>query len=272
MPAVHDAERISRATKGSNVMSASRDHGITTDATARRARTPAVLMILALLCALGAVALSPTVRAEMQNPALKDGISAFQAGAFNIALETLEPLAKADNPEAAYWLGRMYEDGLGVKKDVDKAVTYYRKAAAKGLQNAKLRLGEIYFRGTEELQNFEKAHKWLERAAFGGNSVAQRELGTLYANGWGAQKDPVWAYVWYEFAAKQGDYEAQKLRDNLLKTMPDDEITEAQKLTQKIAPEVFGLVEDQSHKTQPPSKQSKADMTTSAPKSAESEK
>ncbi len=238
----------------------------------RTATATHILMILALLFALGMGTFTPGARASMQAPSVKDGISAFHAGAFNIAREELEPLAKSDNPQAAYWLGRMYEDGLGIKKDVDKAITFYRKAAEQGLQTAKLRLGEIYFHGTEKLQNFEEAHKWLELAAFDNDPLAQRDLGTLYANGWGTRKDPIWAYVWYEFAARQGDYEAQKLRDGLLKSMADHEVSEAQKLTQKIAPEVFGVVEDQPEKTQQTQtqpKQDKSDTTASAAKNAD---
>jgi hypothetical protein len=211
---------------------------------------PGILLILALL-AFGVIGPSLGAHAAAKNPAVQEGVSAFNAGAFQIALQKLKPLAKAGNPEADYWMGRMYEDGLGVKKDVNKAIEYYTTSADKGWQNAKLRLGEIYFHGTEVLQNFAKARKWLERAAFDGKSLAQRDLGTLYANGWGTQKDPVWAYVWYEFAARQGDYEAQKKRDSLLRTMTDDQVTEGQKLTQKIAPEVFGLVKGKPGKTPP---------------------
>lgn len=231
-------------------------------ATSRRAPGPMILLVIALL-AFGAIGPSLAAHAAAQDPGVKQGISAFNAGAFDIAQQKLEPLAKAGNPEAAYWMGRMYEDGLGVKKDVNKAIDYYTQSAEKGWQNAKLRLGEIYFHGTEVLQDFAKAHKWLERAAFDGISLAQRDLGTLYANGWGTQKDPVWAYVWYEFAARQGDYEAQKKRDSLLRTMTADQVSEGQRLTQKIAPEVFGLVKGKPGET--PDHTGKSESTPTKP-------
>jgi TPR repeat protein len=232
-------------------------------ASSRRAPGPMILLVIALL-AFGAIGPSLAARAAAQDPDVRQGISAFNAGAFDTALQKLEPLAKAGNPEAAYWTGRMYEDGLGVKKDVDKAIDYYTQSAEKGWQNAKLRLGEIYFHGTEVLQDFAKAHKWLERAAFDGISLAQRDLGTLYANGWGTQKDPVWAYVWYEFAARQGDYEAQKMRDSLLRAMTADQVAEGQRLTQKIAPEVFGLVKGKPGETPAHAGKSETAPTTPA--------
>lgn len=250
-------------------MSNSQNRGTETMAAANRARNPGILMIVALLV-LGGIAFSPVVRADRtQDRAVKEGISAFESGAFAIALKKLQPLAKANNSEAAYWLGRMYEDGLGVKKDAGTAVSWYRKSAEDGLVEGKLKLGEIYLRGTEELQNFEKAHKWLEEAANDGSARAQRELGTLYANGWGANSDPVWAYVWYEFAAKQGDFEAQRLRDSLLKTMTADQVTEAQNLTQKIAPEVFGQVRDSAKTTPDHSDKNSGDAKASTPDGAQ---
>jgi TPR repeat protein len=167
-------------------------------------------------------------------------VAAFHAGAFDAALEKLKPLAEKNNAQAAYWLGQMYEDGLGVNKDADTAISWYRKSAEGGWTDASFRLGEIYLNGTEELQDFKKARKWLEQAARGGNARAQFDLGRLYANGWGGEKDPIQAYVWYEFAAKQGDYEAQRLRDALLKAMQENEIAEAQDLSEKMAPQVFG--------------------------------
>lgn len=209
-------------------------------AAANRAISPRSLTMAALLL-LGAVALSPIAHADAkQDFAVQQGVSAVKAGDFTFALAKLQPPAKAKNPRAAYWLGRMYEYGLGVKKNVNTAVNWYRTSADAGWAMAKLHLGEIYLEGTEELQNFAKAHKWLEKAADDGNARAQRDLGKLYANGWGVKKDPVWAYVWYELAAEHGDFEAQRLRDHLLKTMSADQITEAQRLTQTVAPEAFG--------------------------------
>jgi TPR repeat protein len=205
-------------------------------------------LMLLLLCLITA---ATTVHAAPRSPGVQEGIAAYKSGAFAIALQRFEPLTKAGNPEAAYWMGRMYQDGLGVKKDVDKAVTYFKQAAKKGWRDADLRLGEIYFHGTDVIQNFALARKWLERAAYSGDPLAQRDVGKLYAEGWGVQKDPVWAYVWYEIASRLGDHEASRLRDSLLETMQSSQVAEAQKLVQKIAPEVLGLAHDESNGSQP---------------------
>jgi TPR repeat protein len=201
----------------------------------------AVVAILVALATAVGISFAPktSVQADAETVAIQEGLTAFKAGAFSSALEKLKPAAAKGNAQAAYWLGRMYEDGLGVKKNADAAITWFRKAAEGGWPDAELRLGEIYFNGTEDLQDFEKARKWLEQAAHRGDARAQLDLGRLYANGWGGDKDSIQAYVWYEFAAKQGNYEAQRLRDALLKAMQENEIAEAQQLTEKMAPEVF---------------------------------
>ncbi|WP_353643295.1 hypothetical protein [Mesorhizobium sp. WSM2239] len=175
-----------------------------------------------------------------QDDSVAGGVAALTAGEYETALQILTPFAEGNNPEAAFWLGDMYESGLGVPKNLDTALKWYHKSAEADWTAAEVRLGEIYFNGTETLQDFAQAHKWLEQAAHAGNSEAQQDLGQLYAHGWGVEKDPIWAYVWYEIAAREGNYEAQHLRDELIKTMSDGDIAEAQKLTARISPDVVG--------------------------------
>ena len=213
----------------------------------------AIALFAALATAVGVSFTSkPAVQMNAETAAVQKGVAAFEAGAFSTALGNLEPLAEKGNAQAAYWLGQMYDEGLGVKKNANTAITWFRKAAEGGWPDAKLRLGEIYFNGTDELQDFKKARKWLKQAALEGYARAQLDLGQLYAKGWGGKQDRVQAYVWYEFAAKQGNYEAQRSRDGLLKVMSDTEITAAQDLTEKMAPQIFGPVRGQAKGTKTP--------------------
>ena len=202
------------------------------------------LFVGAMVLALGiavrtALTPNPPEPTDAEPVALQEGVAAFRTGAYGTALELLEPLAKKGDAQAGYWMGQMYEQGLGVKRDVDTAVTWYRKAAEGGWTAGKLQLGEMYFEGTETLQDFTKARNWLDQAAHDGDARAQLDLGRLYANAWGGDKDPIEALVWYELASRQGNYEAQRLRDALLHGMPEDQIAEAQDLAEKMAPEVI---------------------------------
>jgi TPR repeat protein len=219
-----------------------------------------LLVITVFFAALGSavgIAIAPNLPMRKGAPmsTVQEGVAAFEAGDFKEALAKIQPAAEKGNAQAAYWMGQMYENGLGVKMDAGTALTWYQKAAEGGWADAKFKLGEIYFTGTEDLQDFAKARKWLEQSAHDGNSRAQLDLGQLYANGWGGDKDQVQAYVWYEFAAKQGNLQAQHLRDELIKVMPEKDIAQAQNLAEKMAAQALaqGKDETKGQKAQHPS-------------------
>ncbi len=181
---------------------------------------------------------------------VKSGLSLMYQGDYADALQELQASAKSGDVDAEYWLGHMYEQGLGVKRDAAQAVTWWTTAAQGGSVPAKRALGVLYLQGEGIFQDFAKARTWLEAAANDGDAVAQRELGTLYAKGLGVNKDNIWAYVWYDFAARGYDRESEKLRGDLLKTMSAGDIEEAQKLAAKIAPTVFGAESGQVQEKQ----------------------
>ncbi len=51
--------------------------------------------------------------------------------------------AEKKHPKAAYTLGYMYQYGLGVKKDTDRAAEYYRRAVAYGYSDARVLLNDM---------------------------------------------------------------------------------------------------------------------------------
>ncbi|MEM7224709.1 MAG: tetratricopeptide repeat protein [Pseudomonadota bacterium] len=171
---------------------------------------------------------------------VEGALKALRAGDNKEALSQFTKLSKAKNPDAEYWLGHMYVEGIGVKQDVPKGVKLMTKAADQGLVIAMRDLGQIYMRGDGVLQDYAKAFKRLQAAAHQNDAISQRLLGELYANGWGVDADPVWAYVWYDYAAKNHDKDALALRANLVQTMSTSEITQGEKLAQTIKGQIFG--------------------------------
>jgi len=212
-------------------------------AEARPVRNPPkfrrLLVLVFVLCALTGTGIS--AKADM-----KSGLSLMYQGDYANALQELQASAKSGDVQAEYWVGHMYEQGLGTKPDAAQAVTWWTKAAEGGSVDAKRALGVLYLQGKGVFQDFVKARTWLEAAANEGDPMAQRELGTIYAEGLGIKKDKIWAYVWYDFAARGYDRVAVKLRDELLKTMSAGDMEEAQKLAAKIAPEVFGASKEKT--------------------------
>lgn len=75
---------------------------------------------------------------------LQVAIQNFQSGYDQAALSTLRPLADQGNAKAQYWLADIYENGLGVKKDVATSTSLLEKSAAQGFAPAEGRLGALY--------------------------------------------------------------------------------------------------------------------------------
>ena len=73
------------------------------------------------------------------------------------AAELYERAANQGNEYAQYELGKMYEEGTGVKKDEKKAAELYEKAANQGNSKAQFQLGQMYEEGRGVEKNEKKA-------------------------------------------------------------------------------------------------------------------
>lgn len=91
-----------------------------------------------------------------------------------IFISCLKREAENGNKDAQVILARCYVRGLGVKKNINDAVIWFRRAAEQGKIEAMLALG-LWCRdgGDGFMQDKEEAHKWLKKAAEGGNKSAQ---------------------------------------------------------------------------------------------------
>ena len=87
------------------------------------------------------------------------------------------------------WLGRCYEDGWGVEKDLERAAALYKEAAEAGDVDAKNNLGCCYKNGWGVQEDHERAVALFKEAAEAGNVVAKYNLGLCYMNGWGVTKN-----------------------------------------------------------------------------------
>jgi len=143
-------------------------------------------------------------------------------------------IAEAGDPEAEYWLGRIYQDGRLLPADKAKSDYWYRKAASQSYARAEfvlcsqqsepdsmdsercfLRAAEsgvpemqfwlgvafdqhLWFGVTDEVE----ALYWFRKSADGGDSDAQAELGRQYETGDGVEQDFAQAAYWYRRAAE----------------------------------------------------------------------
>ncbi len=148
----------------------------------------------------------------LSSPAYADlgsGVAAYQSGDYAAALTELAPLAEKGDGEAQYYLGSMYEGGLGVPPDAEKALALFRKAADQGIVQAAYHLGLLYEIGETVERDYARAAEWYRRAAERGYAPAQNSLGSLYMRGLGVEADPVEAYFWISLALEQ-DYPAAR--------------------------------------------------------------
>lgn len=122
---------------------------------------------------------------------------------------------------AAYRLGRLYERGEGVSKDMDKALDLYVEArhivspgiASSASYEAALRLGQCYANGIHVPKDEEKALKYFYLAKEGGLHEAFYHIGEFYEAGRFVRQDKPTAIKWYVLAEKAGHPQAaEKIR------------------------------------------------------------
>jgi TPR repeat protein len=164
---------------------------------------------------------------------LKEGIDAYYDGRYGIALKELRPLAEDKLPEAEFYLGVMYAKGRGVPQDFQKAVHWYRLAAAHGFPKAMSNLGGMYSKGHGVPKDYAQAIRWYEEAAEQQLPEAQYNLGVMYKEGFGVARDLVQAHMWFNLSASQGHREAYRARILVSRMMTPEQISAAQKLARE---------------------------------------
>ena len=108
-----------------------------------------------------------------------------------------------------YYLGRMYEKGLGVKNDYVKARKYYDSASRAGNVKAKVKLADLYRKGLGCKKNPEGAMNLYIEARDLGSIDAKMGIADLYLNGEGVAKDEAQAFGLYTELAKKGNDKAK---------------------------------------------------------------
>ena len=120
------------------------------------------------------------------------------------AVPLFQKAAEQGHAPAQNNLGYCYQYGEGVTQNKEEAVKWYRLAVEQGNAPAQSNLGYCYQYGEGVTQNKEEAVKWYRLAAEQGNAPAQYNLGWCYQYGKGVRKNKTEARKWYQKAADQG--------------------------------------------------------------------
>jgi uncharacterized protein len=134
---------------------------------------------------------------------------AFQQGRYVTAFELATKAAEAGEPQAATLLGRLYQEGLGVKTDVVLAAQWYRRAAELGDTEGMFAFGVLLADGEGIQKNRAGAAQLFDTAAQKGHPLANYNLALLFLKGDGKPENPHRAAIHLRYAAEQGIAAAQ---------------------------------------------------------------
>lgn len=123
----------------------------------------------------------------------------------NKAFQLLSHAAKVSISQSYYELADSYENGYGVKRNIQLAIKYYKKSYSKSKNiQALINLGCIY----NNMGNYEKALKYYFAAADKGNAKAYYYIALAYKEGLGIEKNNKKMIDNFEKASNLGDIDA----------------------------------------------------------------
>ncbi len=169
------------------------------------------------------------------------GWTAYARGDYKTALKEWRLLAEQGDPDAQYYLGRMYDRRIGVPEDNVEAVKWYRLAAEQDDAGAQFSLGVMYENGSGIPQDYAEAAKWYRLAAEQGHAYGQATVASMYAKGMGVIQNYVLAHMWFDLAAarmppgEDRDW-AVSNRDIAEGRMTPAQVAEAQRLAREWKP------------------------------------
>lgn len=121
----------------------------------------------------------------------------------------LQKKAEAGDSSSAYALGRAYENGDGVRKNLERAAFWYRKAAEQGNAKAQNSLGVLYWIGEGVDRDKAQAVRWYRKAARQGDASAMFNMGAAYYNGEGVNENVTLACAWFLISSEAGSAAGQ---------------------------------------------------------------
>ncbi len=181
---------------------------------------------------------SETLLPTGKNSAPDLAYGAFQRGYYLTALKLALPRAESGDPAAQTLIAELYWNGLGIARDLNKAIDWYRFAAEADNREAQFAYAVILLRGKELPLDKELGEAFMRKAADAGHHRAQFNLAQIIT-----AKRPTWAgfkkaLPYYNAAAKAGVVDAQYAMANIhaqAKGVPYNDDVEALKWLTKAA-------------------------------------
>lgn len=172
----------------------------------------------------------------LAQPAYSDydtGLYAYNHYDYQTARKEFTLAAMKGHIQAQYYLGEIYEGGVGVPIAYRQASEWYAQAARQEHAGAQARLAALYRKGWGVKQEASRALTWYLRSAENGYPLAQFEVGLMYAKGQGTPVNKIEAYRWLSIVASYGDPEAMDVREQLATAMTPVETSRASRLARE---------------------------------------
>jgi len=153
------------------------------------------ILLIAIIC----TAIFPLCRLAFNGFRSSWEASQLKCGELSAEVSALRlKLAERGDADEQYKQGLRFKNGNGVRRDLPKALAWFRKAAEQGHAHARRELGR-YHGNTVQL---------IREAAEQGEADSQCALAQCYLDGCGIRKNPQNAILYYRKAAEQGNAEA----------------------------------------------------------------
>ena len=134
---------------------------------------------------------------------------------FKDCIKFYENKAKQSDSLSQFRLGYIYLKGLGVKKDIEKALELFKKSAELGYSDSEYQIGKNFYFGSKSLI-------YLEKSACKGNLKALYKLGEIYQYGFNAvSKNYKKSIECYIKSAEFGYNEANRKLDSFVENYKD---------------------------------------------------
>ena len=121
-------------------------------------------------------ALALSLAAPVAYGDLNTAQAAYNREDYAAAFEEFLTLAEQGDAVAQSSVGVLYDEGKGVARDFDKAVSWYRKSADQGNQFGQFNLGTMYYLGAGTEKDLITACSYFMLATLQGNGPARRHM------------------------------------------------------------------------------------------------
>ncbi|WP_233266006.1 tetratricopeptide repeat protein [Formosa sp. L2A11] len=167
----------------------------------------------------------------------ESGLKAIEANNMPLAFKDFLASAKNGHDFAQYNVALMYEQGLGIDKDLKQSFYWYSQSAEQGNSAAQFNLGVSYENGLGTTVDFKKANQWYRKAAVQGDGLAIGNLGMLYMRGDGVKVNKVASIALLIMSIKMDNSPENQAKNNIsaMPGLTPEMITEAQTLSTEMS-------------------------------------